>query len=307
MAAVPIDHDLLAKHSSHVSEGVEERALLLDSGGERCFGLLHLPTGEPRDTGYAVCHSYGDEFQNLRRTERAVARALAGRGFPVLRFDRRGFGDSDGLLVEATLERQLEDVRAALFHLARASGVSRLGLVGARFGGLLAGLAARQGSIDRLILMNPAVRGAHYLNQLIKQTRITQLSATAGGPPRPFRDLMDELDATGMLNIIAHPLHRHLYRAVQDADLTADMGTFRGEALVTQARKGTGVPEPLHALVRAIETSGGTCRVELVEEPRGVAFGQASVVSTTDPVTREYLYEPMDLRIADVVSAWVAR
>jgi pimeloyl-ACP methyl ester carboxylesterase len=286
---------------------VEERALLFDSGGERCLGLLHLPTAEPHDTGYVVCHSYGDEFQNLRRTERTVARALGGRGFPVLRFDRRGFGDSEGLLAEATLERQLDDVRAALLHLRRATGVSRLGLVGARFGGLLAGLVAREGGIDRLILMNPAVRGGVYLNQLIKQTRITQLSATAGGPPRPLGDLMDELNATGMLNVIAHPLHRHLYQAVKDADLTTEMGNFRGEALVTQATKGSGVPEPLKALLGAIETSGGTCRVELVEEPRGVAFGQASVASTSDPVAREYLYEPMDLRIAEIVSVWVAR
>jgi pimeloyl-ACP methyl ester carboxylesterase len=308
MAAMPvrIDDDFLAMHASHVSEGVEERAYLFDSGGERCFGLLHLPTAGPQDTGYAVCHSYGDEFQNLRRTERAVARALASRGFPVLRFDRRGFGDSDGSLAEATLERQLGDVRAALSHLARATGVTHLGLAGARFGGLVAGLVAREGDTDRLILMNPAVRGGQYLNQLIKQTRITQLS-TAGAPPRSLRDLMDELDATGMVNVIAHPLHRHLYGAVQHVDLSADMGGFHGEALVTHSTKGSGVPEPLEALRRAIEASGGTCRVELVEEPRGVAFGQASVASSSDPVAREYLYEPMDLRIAEIVRAWVGR
>jgi pimeloyl-ACP methyl ester carboxylesterase len=302
-----VDEAFLARNASHTDSAVEERTFFLESGGERCFAILYLPTGERRDDGYVVCHSYGDEFQNLRRTERAAARSLAATGSPVLRVDRRGFGDSQGSTSEATLERQLDDIGTALGFLVEETGVGRQGLVGSRFGALLAGLIAREDRVERLILLNPAVRGEPYLKHLIKQTRIAQLSASANSGPRPMADLMRELEAKGMLNIIAHPLYRHLYEDVRRLDLGVDMGSFTGAALVVQATKGATVPEPVEAFSRAVATAGGTCDVTLVEEPRGVAFGQVAIASTTDPVSREYLYEPLDARIAAAVREWASR
>jgi pimeloyl-ACP methyl ester carboxylesterase len=307
MSRVPIriDNDLLARSSSFVRDGVEDRIFGFDSGDGRCRGVLHLPAGRPpRDSGFVLCHSYGEEFQTLRRLERSVARARAGRRVPVLRFDRRGFGDSTGSLAEASLERQLDDTRTAVDRLAAEVGTRQTGLIGARFGALLAGLLAGEGVADRLILMNPVLRGSQYLNHLIKQMRVTQLTATPSGPPKQLRELLADLRREGMLNIIGYPLYAHLYEAVEGVDLTENVGNFRGEALVMHATKSESVPRPVTAFGERITARGGTCRVELVDEPPGVTFGQQSFAATTDPVRREYLYGPMDRRMADLAAAW---
>ncbi len=69
-----------------------------NASGTMLQGILHRPDGAPsRDAPVLVWLSAGQKVrQGAWRMNVAVARRLAAKGYPVLRFDYHGLGDSDG-------------------------------------------------------------------------------------------------------------------------------------------------------------------------------------------------------------------
>lgn len=102
------------------------------------------------------------------RTVRQAAIQLAAVGFHVLRFDYFGTGDSAGDLTDASVATWEEDVRTALHELMAMSGAARVGLVGLRFGAMLANRVAATefAEVDQLLLWDPVVNGNAYLDEL---------------------------------------------------------------------------------------------------------------------------------------------
>ena len=94
-----------------------------------------------------------------------IARDLVNAGFIVLRYDKRGVGQSGGRAESATLADYAEDVRWALMWLERQKGVDkdRIGLVGHSEGALVALLVAgrERGRVGALALLaGPSTDGA---------------------------------------------------------------------------------------------------------------------------------------------------
>jgi alpha-beta hydrolase superfamily lysophospholipase len=106
---------------------------------------------------------------------RLLAEAAATAGFPALRFDYSGTGDSSD--VEADVDQialWTRDVREAALELRRVTGVTRIGLLGVRLGALVAGLAAKDfEAVDALIFIAPIINGERYLREL----RVAQMSS----------------------------------------------------------------------------------------------------------------------------------
>jgi pimeloyl-ACP methyl ester carboxylesterase len=300
-----LDLAFLEQHASITSGEIEERVFLMDVEGGSCFALLTRPA-VPKDLGFVVCHSYGLELLTLRRTERAVARALAGMGYPVLSFHRRGYGDSTGSLEDATLEWHLDDVHAAAARLSAETGTSKLGLIGARFGGLIAGLVARDGGVERLLLMNPSLRGTAYFKEAIREMHMVHVAIKEGGSRRSMSDLIQGLNDDGMIDVLGHPIYRHLHQALEGIDLSSDMGSFGGDALVFQVSKGSTVQRELEALAALIRVRGGSCRIHVVREPPGARFGGAAFVTMGDPNVRVDVQEPIVDEIARVSKEWMS-
>lgn len=299
-----IDRELLARHSSFTGEGVEERAFHFDIGGDSCFGLLYQPV-EPRDLGFVVCHSYALEFLTLRRIERSIARALASIGYPVLAFHSRGFGDSTGTLAEATFERLQEDLFAGTSRMMSETGVSELGFVGARFGALRAGIAARGGDAARVVLVAPEFSGETYFRRLIRNKHMVELVDSGGSPRRSMDELVDVLAKDGMLDLLGYALHGHLYKAFAAEDLSTDIGKFSGDSLVVQVSRRTSPSSEALGYSKNVVDRGGRCRLEVIKEPPGVNIGGPAFVSTSDPFVREDLQEPVVNRIAELVKEWI--
>lgn len=85
-----------------------------------------------------------------------LAGDLAARGFVVLRYDRRGGGQSGGRLETVTLQDYAEDVVAAVKWLEKRKDVDkrRISVAGHSEGGATALLAAREKKISSLVLMS---------------------------------------------------------------------------------------------------------------------------------------------------------
>jgi pimeloyl-ACP methyl ester carboxylesterase len=303
---VELDLALLAGHASHTRDGVTERAFTFPVGGDECFGMLYLPeTGERTDLGFVVCHSYALELLTLRRTERALARTLASLGHPVLSFHRRGCGDSTGALADQDLDSHLEDVRTAAAELASQAGTTRLGLIGAKFGGLIAALAANGGPAERLFLMNPPMSGAAYFRKMIKEMHLVQLSIRDDTPKRTTDEMLGDLASAGMVDVLGFPVYRKLYDSLDGLDLSRDLTGFGGHAMVAQVSKRSGIGKDTQALADRLQAAGATVRIEALREPAGTTFGGVAYVSTGDPMTREDVQAGLVRDLSNLTADWM--
>ncbi len=104
-----------------------------------------------------------------------LASALADAGYVVVRYDKRGVGQSGGRAESVTLEDYADDAIAAVKFLERRRDVQRVALVGYGEGGAIASLAAsRDGDIAALVLLAaPGVTGAELV--LEQQRRLLSL------------------------------------------------------------------------------------------------------------------------------------
>jgi pimeloyl-ACP methyl ester carboxylesterase len=146
------------------------------------FGIYSAPTGHTRSRNALVlCYPFGPEYVRAHRALRELSHHLTQRGHHALRFDYFGCGDSSGESEEGTVEQWLEDVAQAVEELRESSGLPRVSLLGLRFGATLAALAAsRNPAINRLVLWDPILNGADYLEELRQRNR-----QFMEGRPRP--------------------------------------------------------------------------------------------------------------------------
>lgn len=137
---------------------MNERALVFQVEDETLLGVLHPSVSHAPTKGVLIVVGGPQYRVGSHRQFVLLARFLATRGIPVLRFDYRGMGDSTG--ARRDFERINADLTAALaaFQTALPSlrGVVIWGLCDAASAALLS--AWRHPQIKGLILLNPWVR-----------------------------------------------------------------------------------------------------------------------------------------------------
>lgn len=156
-----------------------EEAVRFSCEDETLFGILARPE-QPAELGIVIVVGGPQTRVGSHRQFVLLSRALAAAGFPVLRFDYRGMGDSTG--EQRNFEAITPDIRAAIDALQTACpGVTRIvlwGLCDAAAAALLYWDATRDPRIDGLCLLNPWVRSAaslartqvkHYYGQRLLQ------------------------------------------------------------------------------------------------------------------------------------------
>lgn len=138
------------------------------TAGQPLFGMLHRPQGAQRRTGIVICPSWGTEALRSHRGLRQLAQTLSQSGFPVLRFDYTGTGDSGGDGRHVGLDQWLSDIRDASALLRAETGVAGQALFGLRFGALIAQEAVARGSVDvrAVALWDPPPSGAVFVANL---------------------------------------------------------------------------------------------------------------------------------------------
>jgi pimeloyl-ACP methyl ester carboxylesterase len=153
------------------------------------FGFYHPPTGSRvRATGVLLCNPLGDDLIRAHRPFRHLAEDLAAAGFPVLRFDFDGTGDSAGDERDPNrVATWRADVGRAAAELRARSGVERLALVGLRLGGTFAALGATDlGGVEALVLWGAYDSGGAFVSEATKAHKMLvmlQPTSFSGGPP----------------------------------------------------------------------------------------------------------------------------
>lgn len=130
--------------------------------GSRLAAMLETPDREPQAYAiFAHCFSCGKDIAAASR----ISRALAGRGYAVLRFDFTGLGNSDGDFANANFSSNVEDLLRAASFLSENYGAPRL-LIGHSLGGTAVLKAGAQlDSVEALVTIGAPSEPAHVLKQ----------------------------------------------------------------------------------------------------------------------------------------------
>jgi exosortase A-associated hydrolase 1 len=136
-----------------------EQPLLFPCEGDELVGVLALPEGAARVAVIVIVG--GPQYRaGAHRQFVRLARRLAGAGFPALRFDYRGMGDSTG--APRTFEECGPDIAAAIdavrAHCPAVERVVLWGLCDAASAALEYWHSARDARIGAMALLNPWVR-----------------------------------------------------------------------------------------------------------------------------------------------------
>jgi pimeloyl-ACP methyl ester carboxylesterase/acyl carrier protein len=145
----------------------QETPIYFGTPGEPLYGMYHPPTVDKRDTAVVICPPWGQEFIRAHRACHQLAVRLSNAGFPVLRFDYYGTGDSGGNDGEHSISQSLRDIEAAIGEARSRSGARQVALIGWRLGAALAALSASQrDDLASVVLWDPIVNGSDYLQEL---------------------------------------------------------------------------------------------------------------------------------------------
>jgi pimeloyl-ACP methyl ester carboxylesterase len=306
---VPIDEQLLEAHASYTDAGtgITERFLSLQLGSGRTIGVLSTPIGEHRSTGWVLCHSFAREQVDLMVADAVVARALAGAGYPVLRFQCQGYGDSEFPEYRASLSSHLRDTADAVEALRSMVQLGAVGAVGARFGGAVAALTADRLGLSDQILIAPVVNGGRYMNEMIRSLAMTQVasSARSGTSPNLTGDVLRRvLEAQGYLDFKGYPLYREVVEENSAFDLSKDVRSFDGQALIAQVSVTEKTQAGLVRLGALLERLGARVGRATVLHRQAPLFGQKHILITS-PSSNEDLFANLHRELASGVVRWL--
>lgn len=164
-----------------------------------CFGWLHAPTpatggAAAGDVGVVVCQGLMRDGLLAHCSFRLLGDELAAAGYPMLRFDYPGTGDSlDGAVAAAGghWDAWLASIGQAADWLKAATGVTRLVFCGLRAGATLATLAASTRSdASGLLLFEPVISGRTYVREMILEADLQSGKTSARGEDLDIREFL---------------------------------------------------------------------------------------------------------------------
>jgi exosortase A-associated hydrolase 2 len=229
---------------------VNETPFFFDNNGYRLFGVLHEPMGKARKEGFVFCSPFAEEKLWAHRVFVNFARDLAELGYPVLRFDYMGNGDSEGDFEECSVETKLSDIHCAAKTLQeKVGGIESVSLLGLRFGATLAALATGRGDIiNRLILWEPILNGKAYVREMIRSNLSTQ-TAVYKEIRYNTEALIRMMKEGKTVNVDGYEMSWPMYNQATQIDLLASQNPYPGRALLVQiSRKEGDINQPYKSL-----------------------------------------------------------
>ncbi|HET9958006.1 MAG TPA: alpha/beta fold hydrolase [Polyangiaceae bacterium] len=194
-----------------------------------------------------LCCPLGFELLSSYRTYQRLADALSLEGFPVLRFDYPGTGNSlPAAQTTDEVSEWLAGVRDAIEEVRELSGAERVSLAGLRFGATLAALASEQLAwVESLVLWAPCVSGRGYARELQAASRLkpSEVPLTDGIEAYGFaysKRALDAISAVDLRKLDVSGKHVLLLER-DDVASTSDLAkSWTSSASSLEARSGLG-------------------------------------------------------------------
>lgn len=219
------------------------------------FGVLSCPDDGQRRTGIVVCPPFGHPNVCAYRPLRTLARRLSEQGWPVLRFDWPGVGDSGDPVDDASpLEVWQRAVAAACAELRARANPHAIVLVGLRIGASLALSCTDTCDVAGVALLGPYLSGRAYIRELRVFQGLAESVATAPEQaPPPLPD--GSLESSGFL------VSRHELSALEGLDLaTRDLSSLSGSSVLVVTPNGE---RAVAKLAERLMAAGADVRREL--------------------------------------------
>ncbi len=206
----------IATRTDSVSQ-VSEDATFVTAGEDELFCVLYRPASTPRGR-VVICSSILAEHLTLYRPEVLAARAFAANGFAVIRFHYRGTGHSGGVPEAMTLDSMIDDTLVAADVLVDATGARPMVFCGARWGAMVAGLAARRRPHISVAMWEPAIDSDRFLGEAIRAQQMVAL--TSGESNMITREqALQEMRSAGYADLLGHPIYLRLYESTAGRSL----------------------------------------------------------------------------------------
>lgn len=242
-----------------------EEAFYFGDENAKLFAILHRPKNGKEKKGVIFCHPFGEEKQYSYRVFVRFARELCKRDFYVLRFDCRGYGDSQDDFEDATVETQIADTRKAIDLMKVQFGIEKITLLGLRLGGTIAALVAEQdSSIEKLILWSPVINGKEYLDDLFRLKRISEL--TSKGKSVSQQVIIGEIQSNGGCDVVGHYLTKEMFEQLLRIDQTIHISNFRGNVLIVIIKDNYKQGKSYESLSEIYNKRNHICTLKVVED-----------------------------------------
>lgn len=244
------------------------------------MGWLHLPPREAqrRATGLLICAPLGYDALCAHRSLRHFAESAAARGFPSLRFDYDGTGDSAGAVDDpARWDAWRESIRLAVGALKEGAGVEQVVLLGIGLGATLAAtVAGDHADIRGVAAIAPIISGRAWLRE---QRALKGVMGRALAP----RELALPEGTDESVGLLITP---DLRAALEQVDLAQ---VLQGQAREWLVLDRDDRPAASSALVEALEAKGATVQnasvpgyVQMMQDPHESELPVELIARTTD-------------------------
>ncbi len=204
---------------------------------------------------YMYCHPLFDERKCAHRFSYQLKNSFQAAGLTLERFDYRGTGEAAGDFKDVSLETLCEDVK-------RQANGDKICLIGLRFGASLAldYCARNAGSVRKLVLLEPVINGAQYVDYLHRKQHIKDL--ITGKSVGTLRD-------NGYINIEGYKTNIRFIEQIENLDMieTAKKHPAGSSVLIVQISNNLKVDPEIAGLAKRLQRTSKQTRVENMEMP----------------------------------------
>lgn len=256
--------------------GVEERLEHVPTAR----GLLYTWTARPSQprSCVLVCSSvFGDFTANYHR-ERLLGRALASLGHGVIRFHYAGEGNSQGERRDMTFSSLCEDATAVFDH-AKSLGFTDFALLGTRLGALVAAAVGVTTPSLPLALWEPVTEPLRFVRDAQRARRMSQIAQEREGQSTDWRQ---ELERSGMLDLLGYDVYSPFVESLKDVDLLTILGSKPRLLFIARFR---GLPAEKDPLTDALTDRGFAVESESVEVSESWFLQTELVAESRDLIT----------------------
>jgi len=195
---------------------MSEEQIQIESGDELLYGAMF--TAENPSALLLCCHPLFEEKKSSHRMLVELARNLADKGICTLLLDYRGCGDSSGETGDFTPDDWVADMQEGIKVLRERFGELPLHLLGIRFGASLAWqVAAENGSVKKLILIDPILKGEDYLQELLQQKLFREMM-TFKESRSSREEILKEMESGNTIDLDGVAVTGKLYHGIKAAD-----------------------------------------------------------------------------------------